>query len=54
MGVHHLPRRAGRATGASPHVIARAFRELFIYAREWRREESAHAQHLFVSEHHPL
>ncbi len=30
VGVHHLPRRGGRATGASPRVIARAFRELFI------------------------
>ncbi len=29
VGVHHLPRRAGKATGAKPAVILRAFRELF-------------------------
>jgi putative flippase GtrA len=52
VGVHHLPRRGGRATGANLRVIARAFRELFIFAREWRREERTHAQHILVSEHH--
>jgi glycosyltransferase involved in cell wall biosynthesis len=40
-------------TGANPRVIARAFRELFISARKWRRVEQAHAQHIFVSEHRP-
>jgi hypothetical protein len=54
VGVHHLPRRGGRATGANPHVIARAFRELFISIRKWRREERAYAQHIFVSENHPF
>jgi glycosyltransferase involved in cell wall biosynthesis len=39
VGVRHLPRRGGRATGAKPAVIARAFREMFIYARKWHREE---------------
>lgn len=39
VGVHHLPRRGGRATGANPAVIARAFRELFVYARKWHHEE---------------
>jgi glycosyltransferase involved in cell wall biosynthesis len=39
VGVHHLPRRGGRATGAKPSVIIRAFRELFIYAMKWHREE---------------
>jgi len=39
LGVHHLPRRGGRATGAKPAVIARAFREMFIYARKWHFEE---------------
>jgi glycosyltransferase involved in cell wall biosynthesis len=29
VGVHHYPRRAGRATGAKLRVIARAFYELF-------------------------
>lgn len=53
VGVHHLPRQGGRATGANPRVIARAFRELFISARKWRREEQAQTRHLFVSEHRP-
>jgi glycosyltransferase involved in cell wall biosynthesis len=39
VGVRHLPRRGGKATGAKVAVIARAFREMFIYARKWRREE---------------
>jgi putative flippase GtrA len=39
VGVHHLPRRAGRATGAKPTVIMRALRELFTYAWKWHREE---------------
>jgi len=38
LGVHHLPRQAGRATGAKLSVILRAFRELFAYAYKWRRE----------------
>jgi glycosyltransferase involved in cell wall biosynthesis len=54
VGVHHLPRQGGRATGANLRVIARAFRELFHFTREWRREERAHAQHTLVSEHHPF
>lgn len=36
--VNHLPRRAGRATGAKLSVIVRAFRELFTYAHKWKRE----------------
>ncbi len=39
VGVHHLPRRGGRATGAKLSVIARAFYELVAYAWKWRREE---------------
>ena len=39
VGVRHLPRRGGRATGAKPSVILRAFRELFRYGLKWRREE---------------
>jgi glycosyltransferase involved in cell wall biosynthesis len=39
VGVHHLPRLKGRATGARPTVILRAFRELFTCARRWKREE---------------
>lgn len=39
LGVRHLPRRGGRATGAKPAVIVRAFKEMFYYAWKWRREE---------------
>jgi putative flippase GtrA len=39
VGVHHLPRRTGKATGAKISVILRAFRELRLYASKWRREE---------------
>ena len=38
IGVPHLPRQGGRATGAHPLVILRAFRDLFIYTRRWRRQ----------------
>ncbi len=38
VGVRHLPRRSGRATGANPRVIARAFRELFLYTLKLPRE----------------
>jgi len=37
VGVRHLPRRGGRATGAKLSVITRAFRELITYAWKWRR-----------------
>jgi putative flippase GtrA len=43
IGVQHLPRLHGRATGARPSVILRAFRELFVSAREWRRVEQGHS-----------
>jgi putative flippase GtrA len=39
VGVQHLPRRAGKATGAKPSVILRALRELFVYAGKWRSQE---------------
>lgn len=39
LGVRHLPRRGGKATGAKPAVIARAFREMFVFAHKWHREE---------------
>ena len=52
VGVHHLPRRGGRATGANLRVIARAFRELFHFTREWQREERVQTQRALVSEHH--
>lgn len=41
VGVHHLPRHGGRATGAKLSVITRAFHELFVYALKWHREEQA-------------
>jgi glycosyltransferase involved in cell wall biosynthesis len=42
VGVRHLPRQGGRATGANPRVIYRALRDLFRYARRWRRETAGH------------
>jgi glycosyltransferase involved in cell wall biosynthesis len=39
VGVRHLPRRGGQATGAKLSVIVRAFRELALYAWKWHREE---------------
>lgn len=39
LGVRHLPRRGGKASGAKPAVILRAFQELFLYAAKWHREE---------------
>ena len=39
VGVRHLPRQSGRATGANLRVIGRAFRELFVSTRKWRYEE---------------
>jgi glycosyltransferase involved in cell wall biosynthesis len=38
IGVRHLPRKGGRATGANLKVILRAFVELVTYARKWRQE----------------
>jgi len=39
LGVRHLPRKSGRATGAKLSVIIRAFHELYFYAQKWHREE---------------
>ena len=39
VGVRHLPRQSGRATGAKLRVIERAFQELFVYSRKWRHEK---------------
>src|SRR5258708_25913638 len=38
LGVQHLPRKAGRATGARLHVILRALRELFACTYKWHRQ----------------
>jgi glycosyltransferase involved in cell wall biosynthesis len=46
IGVYHLPRLSGRATGAKPAVIIRAFRELFTYALKWKQEEQQQIQKL--------
>ena len=46
LGVRHLPRHGGRATGAKLAVIARAFRELFTYACKWHAEERKARQQL--------
>jgi glycosyltransferase involved in cell wall biosynthesis len=40
IGVHHLPRRGGRATGAEISVILQALRELSVCARKWKREDT--------------
>jgi len=40
-GVHHYPRTAGRATGAKPAVIIRAFRELLQLRRDIMSEPRA-------------
>jgi len=37
VGVHHYPRAAGAQTGASPRVIFRAFKELFLLRRDIER-----------------
>jgi len=39
VGVQHLPRKAGKATGAKPTVILRALREMFVFAEKWQQEE---------------
>jgi putative flippase GtrA len=49
VGIHHLPRQGGRATGANLHVIARAFRELFLYTHKWRHENKLPEMQLSTS-----
>jgi putative flippase GtrA len=44
VGVQHLPRRAGKATGAKPSVILRALGELFTFAAKWQQEEQQPTQ----------
>jgi hypothetical protein len=46
LGVQHLPRQAGCATGAKLSVILRAFRELFAYSYKRQREEQKKAKPL--------
>jgi putative flippase GtrA len=54
VGVHHLSRQGGRATGANLRVIVCALRELFLFARKWEREEKVHTRYMLVSENHPF
>jgi glycosyltransferase involved in cell wall biosynthesis len=42
IGVHHLPRQGGKATGANIKVILRAFQELLVFSRKWRSQVSQH------------
>ena len=46
VGVPHLPRLGGKATGAHPRVIARALRDLFVYTLRWQRAAKVHVQHI--------
>jgi len=50
VGVQHLPRLAGKATGARPKVILRALGEMFVFAEKWRKEEHqalySHTKHV--------
>jgi glycosyltransferase involved in cell wall biosynthesis len=39
VGVQHLPRQEGQATGANPRVILRALVELIKFAAKWKRAE---------------
>lgn len=39
LGVRHLPRRGGKATGARPLVIVKALRELVVYSITWHHQE---------------
>lgn len=50
IGVHHLPRQGGQATGANIKVILRAFRDLFTYSSRWKREVYQGAQALHASD----
>jgi glycosyltransferase involved in cell wall biosynthesis len=50
IGVHHLPRQGGQATGANIKVILRAFRDLFIYSLRWKQDINQNPQALHVSE----
>jgi putative flippase GtrA len=45
LGVRHLPRRSGQATGAKPAVIARALHELFVHTWKWYYEERKRSLH---------
>lgn len=49
VGVQHLPRKAGKATGAKPAVILKALKEMFTFAEKWRQEEQ-HTPHPILSD----
>jgi glycosyltransferase involved in cell wall biosynthesis len=50
IGVHHLPRQGGQATGANIKVILRAFRDLFTYSSRWKQEVYQSTQALHTQE----
>lgn len=51
LGVRHLPRKSGLATGAKLSVIVRAFHELFTYAQKWHHEEQQEKVYTFEINH---
>ncbi len=51
LGVCHLPRKSGRATGAKLTVIIRAFHELYTYAQKWHREEQQEKAYILDVNH---
>ena len=51
VGVPHLPRVGGRATGARPRVVIRALGDLFVYTRRWKHAERASVQQKNSSHH---
>lgn len=46
VGVRHLPREEGQATGAKPAVILRALRELALYAWKWSKEQRVQQENI--------
>jgi glycosyltransferase involved in cell wall biosynthesis len=52
VGVRHMPRQGGQATGAKLTVIVRAFRELFIAAYTWKYEQPPHRPQVVIHGYH--
>ncbi len=52
VGVRHMPRQGGRATGAKLAVILRAFRELFVAAYNWKYEQPQHRPQVVIHGYH--
>lgn len=49
VGVTHLPRKAGRATGAKFSVIIRALGQLFYFVEKWKNEEQLQEEQQSIS-----